>query len=82
VFDENGCSSCHTLAEAGATGTIGPDLDNIQPATAAYIRQSIVDPNAVVVQGFPRNVMPENFRDQISPPQLDALVDYLLEAQK
>jgi cytochrome c oxidase subunit 2 len=82
VFDENGCGSCHTLSEAGSSGTVGPDLDNIANADKAYIRQSIVDPNADVVQGFPRDVMPENFRDQLSTEELDALVEYLLEAQK
>ncbi|HEX7058987.1 MAG TPA: c-type cytochrome [Solirubrobacterales bacterium] len=25
------CASCHTLAAAGATGTVGPDLDTLQP---------------------------------------------------
>jgi cytochrome c oxidase subunit 2 len=82
VFNDNGCGSCHTLSEAGAKGTVGPDLDNIKEATKAYIRQSIVDPNADVIQGFPRDVMPQNFGDQIPSQQLDALVDYLLEAQK
>jgi cytochrome c oxidase subunit II len=82
VFDQNGCASCHTLKEAGATGTVGPNLGNIKEATKAYIRQSILDPNADVIKGYPRNVMPQNFRQQISPQQLDALVQYLLEAQK
>ncbi len=29
---ESGCASCHTLADAGATGTIGPNLDATQPS--------------------------------------------------
>ena len=29
VFASNGCGSCHTLAVAKATGTVGPDLDNV-----------------------------------------------------
>jgi cytochrome c oxidase subunit 2 len=82
VFNENGCGSCHTLSEAGTNGTVGPDLDNISQADRAYIEQSIVDPNADVVQGFPRDVMPANFREQLSQQELDALVKYLLEAQK
>jgi cytochrome c oxidase subunit 2 len=82
VFTENGCGSCHTLSEAGTNGTVGPDLDNISRADEAYIEESIVDPNAEVVQGFTRGVMPGNFREQLSPQQLDALVKYLLEAQK
>ena len=82
VFDANGCASCHTLKEADAKGTVGPDLDNIKEATKAYIRQSIVDPNADVIKGYPRNVMPQDFRDKLSPKQLNDLVEYLLEAQK
>jgi mono/diheme cytochrome c family protein len=27
-----GCSSCHTLADAGATGTVGPNLDQAKPS--------------------------------------------------
>ena len=27
VFAANGCASCHTLAAAGATGNVGPNLD-------------------------------------------------------
>jgi len=33
LFQEN-CSSCHTLADAGAGGTIGPNLDELQPSRA------------------------------------------------
>src|SRR3954469_6864086 len=28
VWDANGCGSCHTLAAAGASGSVGPDLDS------------------------------------------------------
>ena len=31
VFVTAGCGSCHTLAAAGATGTVGPDLDDVAP---------------------------------------------------
>jgi mono/diheme cytochrome c family protein len=27
----SGCASCHSLADAGATGTVGPNLDATQP---------------------------------------------------
>ena len=30
LFTDN-CSSCHTLAAAGASGKVGPDLDQLQP---------------------------------------------------
>jgi cytochrome c oxidase subunit 2 len=82
VFAANGCGSCHTLEAANATGTVGPDLDKIDNPTAAFIRQSIVDPNKVVTKGFSPDIMPQNFGDQLSPAELDALVEYLLKAQK
>jgi mono/diheme cytochrome c family protein len=31
VFASAGCGSCHTLADAGATGTVGPNLDDTKP---------------------------------------------------
>lgn len=34
VFGEN-CAGCHTLADAGATGTVGPNLDERKPTEAA-----------------------------------------------
>jgi mono/diheme cytochrome c family protein len=37
VFSSAGCGSCHVLADAGASGTVGPNLDDVQPsAEAAY----------------------------------------------
>jgi cytochrome c oxidase subunit 2 len=82
VFADNGCASCHTLKPANATGTVGPDLDKIDKPTAAFIKQSIVDPNKVVTKGFQPNIMPQDFGDKLSPDELDALVEYLLKAQK
>ena len=31
VFASAGCGSCHTLADAHATGTVGPNLDQLKP---------------------------------------------------
>jgi cytochrome c oxidase subunit 2 len=82
VFAANGCGSCHTFEPANATGTVGPDLDKIDNPTSAFIRQSIVDPNKVVTKGFSPDIMPQDFGDKLSPDDLDALVEYLLKAQK
>ena len=38
VFAQN-CSSCHTLAAAHATGTVGPNLDQLKPSRAVVERQ-------------------------------------------
>ena len=40
VFASAGCAGCHTLADAGATGTVGPNLDGLQPS-AALVRATV-----------------------------------------
>jgi cytochrome c oxidase subunit 2 len=78
IFDDQGCSGCHTLAAAGATQTIGPDLDEVLPDRSPQeIEQSIVDPDAVLSPGFNQGIMPDNFEDALSPDELDTLVRYL-----
>jgi mono/diheme cytochrome c family protein len=39
VFASAGCSGCHTLKAAGATGTIGPNLDQLKPPYARIVLQ-------------------------------------------
>jgi cytochrome c oxidase subunit 2 len=85
VFAAQGCGACHTFKPAGATGKVGPGLDSLfKDAQLAglsvpdFIRQSIVDPNAYVSPGFPKNVMPGNFGSSVPKSQLDALVNYLI----
>jgi len=34
IFTDEGCGSCHTLADAGASGSSGPDLDELAPDAA------------------------------------------------
>ena len=38
VFDST-CASCHTLAAAGSTGTVGPNLDQLKPSDALVVHQ-------------------------------------------
>jgi mono/diheme cytochrome c family protein len=78
VFADQGCGTCHTFGPAGSSGTVGPNLDEVLAGKdAAFIRQSIVDPNAEIASGFSGGVMPQNYGDQLSPQQLDDLVAYL-----
>lgn len=78
VFATNGCAACHTLSDAGAAGTVGPNLDDtLKTQNAAFIKQSIVQPNAVIAKGYQPNIMPQTFGTQIKPSDLDALVQYL-----
>ncbi len=80
-----GCKTCHslepdvviigpslagigTLAESRVTGVLAED----------YLRQSILDPNAHLVEGFPANVMPNTYQKQLTEEQIEALVNYML----
>lgn len=88
VFTNNGCAACHTFKPAGASGKVGPDLDNLAAAAKAanqpladFVRESIVDPNKVVAKGYPASVMPATF-SQLPKDQLDALVSYLTDSGK
>lgn len=75
------CASCHTLAAAEATGTIGPDLDTVLAGKdEEFIHTSIVDPNAELAPGFEPNIMPSTFGDSLSDAELTALVNFLLES--
>jgi len=65
AFSESGCGGCHTFKPADTSGKTGPDLDKLpdyadnagQPLDE-FVRESIVQPDAYVEQGFPQGVMP------------------------
>jgi cytochrome c oxidase subunit 2 len=77
------CGGCHTLAEAGTNGQVGPNLDKaLKGKDAAFIQQSIEDPNAVIAPGFSKDIMPPNYKETLSAAQIKALVDYLGKVTK
>ncbi len=88
-FASNGCGSCHTLAVAGASGTIGPDLDKISGDAqkagmplSAFIKESITDPAAFTASGGPWTTpMPTTFGSSLSPTQIDDLVALIESGQ-
>jgi cytochrome c oxidase subunit 2 len=93
LFAANGCGNCHTLAAAGASGTVGPNLNKLAADAAKYgkqlnesptqyVNQSIVNPGKFTVPGFPNGVMPSTFGQSLSPNQVNALVKYLLSVGK
>jgi mono/diheme cytochrome c family protein len=82
-----GCGACHTLADAGSTGTVGPDLDKVAADAKKagkevpdYVETSIVDPNAYVAPGFPKGVMPPDFGKTLTSKQIADLVAYIVSA--
>src|SRR5581483_6146907 len=91
-----GCSGCHTLAAAGATGTVGPNLDvrlrtdcastaskKIRGGTLSQcIHTAIVHPYAFIPSGFTKGVMPSTFSKTLTGAQIQSLVSYLASVAK
>lgn len=89
------CGSCHTLADAGTTGTVGPNLNTLKEACAApasqqargatlekCIETAITDPYKYLPPGYKSGIMPNTFSKTLSPSQIQALVAFLSSAQK
>ena len=86
LFVGSGCGGCHTIDGISA-GQVGPDLTHIGGrADAAYIRESILDPDAVIAEecpsgACPSSVMPPSFGALLSAEEIDALVAFLAGLQ-
>jgi cytochrome c oxidase subunit II len=77
VFARMGCGSCHTLAAAGSSGQIGPDLDSrLGHHTRATLIAQITSP-----AGGGLGAMPDDFGSRMNARELDALVSFLLSAR-
>jgi mono/diheme cytochrome c family protein len=81
LFASQGCAACHAFTPAGAKGTVGPDLDEaLKGKEAAFIHESIVDPNAEITQGYPPGIMPGDFGQKLSEKQIADLVAFLSQS--
>jgi cytochrome c6 len=69
IFTSKGCSGCHTLADAGATGNVGPNLDQAKPSTELVVQR--------VTKG--QGAMPP-FGDQLTPQQIADVAAYVTQA--
>jgi mono/diheme cytochrome c family protein len=91
-----GCGGCHILADAGTTGTTGPNLSQKLAADCASptsqrirgktlqqcILTAIVNPYAYLPAGYASGVMPNTFSKTLSQSQIQALVAYLQSVTK
>jgi len=67
VFASAGCGACHTLKAAGATGTVGPNLDQLKPPYDRVLHQ-------VQVGGGP---MPA-FKNTLSAKQIQDVAAFVV----
>ena len=66
VFESAGCVACHTLTDAGSTGTVGPNLDEAKPPASLVVDR--------VTHG--KGVMP-SFSGQLSEQQIQDVAAYV-----
>ena len=66
VFETAGCVACHTLADAGSTGSVGPNLDDAKPPASLVVDR--------VTSGA--GVMP-SFKDKLSEQQIQDVAAYV-----
>lgn len=69
VWENAGCGSCHTLAAAGATGAVGPNLDDLKPS-----RETVVGQVTNGGGGMPA------FGDQLSEQEILDVAAYVVES--
>jgi cytochrome c oxidase subunit 2 len=91
-----GCSQCHTLAAAGATATVGPNLDvrlrtdcasaaskRVRGATLKQcIYTAITNPYKYIPAGYQSGIMPSNFAQSLTATQIQELVNFLATVAK
>ncbi len=80
-----GCITCHSL-EPGVV-IVGPSHSDIgaRAETAVegmsaedYLRQSIVEPNAHITEGYTEGVMYQNYGEELTNTQINDLVAFML----
>ena len=69
VWGSAGCASCHTLAAAKATGTVGPNLDQLQP-----------DYRTVTSQVTNGGAQMPAFKSQLSNQQIADVAAYVVKS--
>jgi cytochrome c551/c552 len=76
LITELACIACHKFDDPGPL--VGPSLWDLGARQdEAYIRQSILDPNAVIAEGFPPMLMPPDLAEKMSGAEFERLVQWL-----
>jgi hypothetical protein len=47
-----------------------------------YVIQSITEPNAHIAEGYAAGIMPQNFEERMSPEEIQALAEWLLDPNR
>jgi len=83
-----GCGTCHMVLKE--EGDIGPNLKTVGNraggrvkglSAKAYIRQSILHPNAYVVKDFDADTMPQDFGEKMTANELEMIINFLANSK-
>lgn len=76
VINKFTCGMCHKILDQ--EGALGPDLTKIGATKSKdYLRQAIIDPEAVIAKGFSGGMMPPTYGEDMKAKELEMLVNYL-----
>lgn len=75
VIAKHACGACHNFA--GDAASLGPNLSKVGRKGKEYLRQAVLDPDAVVAKGFTAGMMPKTYGEQLKAQELELLVNYL-----
>ena len=85
-----GCTACHSVE---GNPSVGPTWKGLFGKTETftdgstvvvdepYLGESILTPNARVVEGFLPGIMPQDFGDRLSEPEIKAIIEYIKTLQ-
>ncbi len=98
IFVQSGCTACHMIPGIRvAKGREGPKLELGTTARRRladpnyhgqaktdweYVQESILNPGAYVVEGYPNNVMPRWYGQKLTAGALDKIITYLLKIEE
>ena len=69
LFASAGCAACHTLSDANASGTVGPNLDDAKPSDELVVQRVTLGQG-----GMP------SFKDQLQPQQIADVAAFVSSA--
>lgn len=75
VIAKHACGACHNFT--GDAPSLGPNLAKIGKKGKDYVRQAVLDPDAVIAKGFAGGMMPKTYGEQLKAVELEMLVNYL-----
>lgn len=92
LFQAQGCSACHSVQQGQKI--VGPSLYHLKDQATEilkgsdykgkaktpeeYVHESIVSPNAYIVQGFPPGVMPQDYAKKLKSQDVNDLIAFLM----